>query len=103
MDDCIFCRIAGGKIRSDIVYQDEKVVAFKDIDPKAPVHIIVIPRMHVDKMEDVEDHSVFAEIFRAIKKVIRDAKYNKVARIITSKGLGTGEWGLGDRPKIAVI
>lgn len=47
MADCLFCKIAHGEIPAQILYQDEQVLAFKDIDPKAPVHVLVIPRQHV--------------------------------------------------------
>ena len=45
---CIFCRIISGEIPSDIVYQDEQIVAFRDIDPKAPVHLLLVPRKHIE-------------------------------------------------------
>ena len=48
--DCIFCKIINKEIPSDIVYEDEEILAFKDIAPKAPVHIIVIPKKHVEKI-----------------------------------------------------
>ena len=47
---CIFCRIAHGEIPARIVYQDERVVAFHDVSPQAPVHVLVIPRLHVDSL-----------------------------------------------------
>ncbi|MFA0816452.1 MAG: histidine triad nucleotide-binding protein [Anaerofustis sp.] len=53
MEDCIFCKIAKKELPADIVYEDEKVMAFKDIDPKAPVHIIVIPIQHFDNILNV--------------------------------------------------
>jgi len=53
--DCIFCRIITGKIPSDIVYQDEEVVAFRDINPQAPVHLLVIPKKHIACLSDLED------------------------------------------------
>lgn len=49
--DCIFCRIAAGEIPAKVVYQDEHVVAFRDIDPQAPVHVLVVPRLHVPSLE----------------------------------------------------
>jgi histidine triad (HIT) family protein len=53
--NCIFCKIAAGEIPSNLVYQDEHVVAFPDISPAAPVHILVIPRKHVDSIGHLED------------------------------------------------
>ena len=54
MDDCIFCRIAAGGIPANVLHQDEDLVAFRDIDPKAPVHVLVIPRRHVDSVNELE-------------------------------------------------
>jgi len=53
MNDCIFCKIAGGTIPSDRVYEDEQVVVFKDIYPKAPVHLLMVPRQHVESLNDL--------------------------------------------------
>jgi histidine triad (HIT) family protein len=53
--DCIFCHIVSGKIPSDIVYQDEKVLAFRDINPQSPVHILIIPREHFTSLTDITD------------------------------------------------
>ena len=52
MDDCIFCRIAAGKLASDIVYEDNDVVAFTDINPEAPTHLVVIPRRHIANLSE---------------------------------------------------
>ena len=53
--DCIFCRIANGEIKANIVYQDEKAVAFPDINPKAPVHLLIIPRKHIESVADLAE------------------------------------------------
>lgn len=53
--DCIFCHIVAGKIPSDIVYQDEKVIAFRDINPQSPIHILVIPREHFTSLADITE------------------------------------------------
>jgi len=51
--DCIFCRIANGEIQSNLIYQDETAVAFPDINPKAPVHLLIIPRKHIESVADL--------------------------------------------------
>lgn len=56
MEDCIFCRIAKGEVKSKVIYQDEQVIAFPDINPKAPVHILVVPRKHIDCVSDLADN-----------------------------------------------
>ena len=53
--DCIFCQIVSGKIPSDIVYQDEEVIAFRDIKPQAPVHILIIPKRHIPSLEQLKE------------------------------------------------
>lgn len=52
MDDCLFCQIAAGKLASDIVYEDNDIVAFNDINPEAPVHTLVVPRRHIATLND---------------------------------------------------
>lgn len=54
MDECIFCKIARGEIPADVVLEDEEFVAIRDIDPKAPVHVLVIPREHVTSLHDID-------------------------------------------------
>jgi histidine triad (HIT) family protein len=53
--NCIFCRIANKEISADIIYHDEDTVAFRDINPQAPVHIIIIPRKHIEKISDITE------------------------------------------------
>ena len=57
--DCIFCQIVAGKIPSDIVYQDEEVIAFRDIKPQAPVHLIIIPRRHIPSLAHLSEADSF--------------------------------------------
>lgn len=55
MEDCIFCKIIRKEIPSQIVYEDDKIIAFKDINPQAPVHILVIPKKHVESLIDIDE------------------------------------------------
>jgi len=59
LENCIFCKIANKKIDGDIVYEDETVVAFNDINPQAPVHILVIPKKHIEKISDITKENSF--------------------------------------------
>ena len=79
MEDCVFCNIIAGKIPSEKVYEDENVLAFKDINPVAPVHILVIPKKHIDKIINVkdEDSYLIAEIFKAINKIAKEQNIDK--------------------------
>ncbi|MCG8607125.1 histidine triad nucleotide-binding protein [bacterium] len=69
MSSCLFCEIASGNIAGDILYEDEQVVAFRDINPKAPVHILVIPRRHISTINDLSDgdETVIGKLFTAAK------------------------------------
>jgi len=64
--DCLFCRIASGEIPASIVYQDERVVAFRDINPQAPVHVLLIPRRHIGTLNDLspDDDGIVGEMVR---------------------------------------
>jgi len=74
MSDCLFCKIAGGKIPSTIVYEDESVIAFEDINPQAPVHVLVIPRKHIPTTLDIkeEDHPLIGLMFRTAQRIAED-------------------------------
>jgi len=55
MSDCIFCRIAAGEIPAKIVWQDDEILAFHDVDPRAPVHVLIIPRKHIASVNELDD------------------------------------------------
>ena len=58
MSDCLFCKIASGEIPTDLIFENEEIVAFRDIDPQAPVHVLIIPRQHIPTLFDTSsDHS----------------------------------------------
>jgi len=73
MSDCIFCKIISGEIPCAKVYEDDKIIAFNDIHPMAPVHVVIIPRQHVSTLMDVEaaDIGLAADLFAAAQKVAR--------------------------------
>ena len=75
MEDCIFCKIINREIPSDIVYEDDEVIAFKDIRPVTPVHILVIPKKHISSLVELteEDEAVIGRIYTVINKVAKDA------------------------------
>lgn len=55
-DDCLFCKIAAREIPADIVYEDDEVIAIKDINPQAPIHLLVIPKRHIDTVNDISEN-----------------------------------------------
>ena len=69
MSDCLFCKIINREIPSDIVYENEHVLAFNDINPVAPVHILIIPKEHISTLNDLEEHhtQTMGELFLAAK------------------------------------
>ena len=74
MDNCIFCKIIKGEIPSEKVYEDEEILAFKDINPAAPIHILVIPKKHIETLLDVkeEDNYLIGKIYTTINKIAKD-------------------------------
>ncbi len=94
MENCLFCKIAAGTIPSTIVYQDDEVVAFRDINPQAPQHIVFIPRRHIaSSMADIqpEDGPVLAAIFFAARKVANDLGLESGYRFVTNSGADAGQ------------
>jgi len=71
VDDCLFCRIVGGTIPADIVYRDDQVTAFRDIQPQAPVHVLVVPNEHITSTNDLEPghDAVMGRLLRATRVV----------------------------------
>ena len=86
--DCIFCMIAEGKIPSSKVWEDESVLAFRDINPQTPVHILVIPKTHIASVDELtEDNSaVVAHIFETIPKIAAAEGLTNGYRVITNVG-----------------
>ena len=74
MADCLFCKIIDGEIPGDIVYENDSVLAFNDINPIAPVHILVIPKEHIATLNDLEEKhtQTMGELFLAAKKIASD-------------------------------
>ena len=76
MTDCIFCKIANKEIGTDLIYEDEEIVAFNDINPQAPIHILVIPKKHITSVVDLsdEDEALIGKMYTVIRKLAK--KYN---------------------------
>jgi histidine triad (HIT) family protein len=92
VSDCIFCKIIAKQIPSSIVYEDDKVLAFNDIAPQAPVHILVIPKKHVDTVDELEDMSVVSDLFSVMKKIAAEKGIDKTGyRIVINHGKEAGQ------------
>ncbi|MCG8482881.1 MAG: histidine triad nucleotide-binding protein [Clostridia bacterium] len=88
MSDCIFCKIASKEIPSAIVYEDEQMLAFKDIEPQAPVHVLLIPKKHIDSANTVaeEDIDLIGKMFLKIKDIAEDLGLDNGYRIVNNCG-----------------
>lgn len=93
MSDCLFCRIAAGEIPSTKVYEDETVLAFRDIQPQAPVHILVIPKAHIPSVDGVtaDNSAVVAHIFEVIPAIAAAERLNGGYRVVSNCGPDAGQ------------
>jgi histidine triad (HIT) family protein len=92
--DCIFCKIAKKEIPAKIVYEDENLLAFDDIDPKAPVHVLIIPKRHIATVADLktEDKDLIGEMFLAVPKIVRQKGISESGyRVLANKGKDAGQ------------
>lgn len=92
--DCLFCRIASGEIPSDKVLENEHVVAFRDIHPQAPVHVLVIPRIHVASLMDLgaSQSGVLQHCVEAIQEIARSLRLDATGfRVVTNHGAEAGQ------------
>lgn len=90
--NCIFCGIADGSVNTQLVYEDEQVVAFKDLNPQAPTHLLIIPREHIARLSeaDEQDEALLGHILLVAKKLAE--KFNlKDFRLVTNNGKGAGQ------------
>lgn len=93
MMDCLFCKIAAGKIPSNKVYEDDQVLAFYDIDPQAPVHFLVIPKAHISGADAItaENSAVVAHIYEVIAKIAKELKLENGFRVVSNVGADGGQ------------
>jgi len=92
--ECIFCKIAQGQLKSELVYEDDDVVAFNDINPQAPIHIVVIPRKHVEKIEDLRKDGLDlgGKMFLAAHKIAQDKNLAEAGyRLVLNRGKDAGQ------------
>ena len=92
--DCIFCRIISGEIPSDILYQDEQVVAFRDINPKATVHLLLVPRKHIKSVAELseDEASIMGHLVTVANRLAREAGISeKGYRLVVNSGPEGGQ------------
>ena len=91
--DCLFCKIIAGDIPSAKVYEDETVYAFRDINPQAPTHILIVPKVHLGSVNDVtaENSTVVAHIFEVIPQIAAAEKLTNGYRVVSNCGADAGQ------------
>ena len=77
MEDCTFCRIERGALPADLLYHDDDVFAFKDIAPRAPFHVLVVPRKHITSVAETEDEALLGHLVRVAAKLATDAGFGE--------------------------
>ena len=93
MSDCLFCKIAAGDIPSDRVYEDDRVIVFKDIYPKAKVHLLLVPREHIASLNEVDEShdALMAHMLRLLPRLAREQGLDDGFRTIINTGPGGGQ------------
>jgi histidine triad (HIT) family protein len=94
MPDCLFCSIIEGKMRGEIVYQDDTVLAFKDIRPEAPVHILIVPRKHIESISSLQpqDVQIVGAIFMTAAKLAKELGIAESGyRVVVNNGADAGQ------------
>ncbi len=90
MEDCIFCKIAKGEAKSDIFYQDDKVIVFKDINPKAPIHLLICPKEHHHDFmaAPAEVHGILIDAVKKVREKLGDKAKDFQIQINNGRGAG---------------
>ena len=93
MSDCLFCKIVAGDIPSTKVYEDDSVLAFRDINPMAPTHVLVIPKAHIPSVDGVtaENSAVVAHIFEVIPQIAAAEGLSNGYRVVSNCGPDAGQ------------
>ncbi|MDD8012962.1 MAG: histidine triad nucleotide-binding protein [Acidobacteriota bacterium] len=90
MQPCIFCRIVEGAIPTPFVYKDDEIVAFSDIQPQAPVHLLVVPRRHVGSLNEADDDMLLGRLLASARKAAAQAGLEQY-RIVVNTGADAGQ------------
>ncbi len=84
MSDCIFCKIANKEINSEIVYENKNVVAFKDLNPKAKIHILIVPKKHYETILDLDEKEIMEDMLTAVKEIAKKYEMEEGFRLINN-------------------
>lgn len=91
--DCVFCKIASNEIPSKKVYEDDHIVAFNDLDPQAPVHVLIIPKKHIQSADQIadDDTNIIGKIFMVASKIAKELRLENGYRIVNNCGEDGGQ------------
>ncbi len=84
MQDCIFCKIINGDFGTEFVYENESAVVFKDINPKAETHLLVVPRIHVESLNEINDKDLLGELMMTVKAVTKKLEIKSYRTVINT-------------------
>ena len=93
MADCIFCKIANKEIPSNVVYEDDKILCFHDLEPQAPVHVLIIPKKHIASMDEVQadDLELMGYIMTKVKEIAATLELDNGYRLVNNCGEDGGQ------------
>lgn len=91
MTECIFCKIGAGEMDTSLVYHDEHVTAFRDLNPQAPTHVLIIPNAHVASIEELEAADLSHRLLRAAVKIAAEEGLGTGYRLVTNVGPDAGQ------------
>jgi len=93
-NNCLFCQIIAGEIAAEVVYSDERCVAFRDINPQAPTHVLVVPREHIESLDDAtqKDEALLGHMLRVAARVANEMGHSESGyRAVINTGAGAGQ------------
>lgn len=93
MNDCVFCKIVAGEIPSQKVWEDDDVFAFRDLNPQAPQHILIVPKKHIEKLADVtpEDQTLLGKLMLTAMRIAKETAAENGFRVVVNNGESAGQ------------
>jgi len=94
MTDCLFCKMVSGEIKPDVVYEDDDVLAFRDVNPQAPMHVLIIPKAHISTANDLDEDNVdvIGQMYLAARKIANDEGVSEAGyRMVMNCNAGAGQ------------